>query len=79
MQGPELFGVVWAVVVGVMALAGLVFTIWMLVDAIRVPDDRDYKTGTKLLWVLVILLTNSIGAFIYLFMGRPDRAARPVA
>jgi hypothetical protein len=54
----------------------LAFWIWALVDAIQVPDDRFYQSGTKLVWVLVIVLTGGIGAIIYLAAGRPDAATR---
>jgi UDP-N-acetylmuramyl pentapeptide phosphotransferase/UDP-N-acetylglucosamine-1-phosphate transferase len=59
----------------VLALAAL--WIWALVDAIRVPDDADYRAGTKLVWVLVIVLTGFIGAAVYLAVGRPARRPAP--
>jgi uncharacterized membrane protein len=46
-------------------------TLWALVDAIRVPSDHDFRAGTKLIWVLVILLLNCIGALIYFLVGKP--------
>jgi hypothetical protein len=55
----------------ILALAAL--WVWALVDAIRVPDDRDYRAGTKLVWILVIVLTGFIGAAVYLAVGRPVR------
>ena len=58
-----LFFIVWIV--------GFVVTIWALVDAIRVPDDSMYRAGTKLIWVLVILFLNLVGAIIYFAVGRP--------
>jgi len=45
--------------------------IWALVDAIRVPSDQDYRAGTKVIWVLVILFLNCLGALIYFAVGRP--------
>lgn len=59
---------VWGVFVGAW--------IWALVDCIRVPHDRDYRSGTKLIWILVIVLLGLIGAVIYLLAGRPDGSAR---
>jgi hypothetical protein len=58
-----------------LAIAGTAFWIWALVDAIRMPDDAAYKSGTKLIWVLVIVLTGWIGALIYVIVGRPDGGA----
>ena len=51
--------------------------VWALVDAIRVPDDAQYRTGTKLVWVLVIAITGLVGAAIYLAVGRPTRRPAP--
>jgi hypothetical protein len=59
----------------VLALAAL--WLWALVDAIRVPDDTHYRAGTKLIWVLVIVLTGFIGAAVYLAVGRPARRPAP--
>lgn len=50
-----------------------IFPIWALVDAIRVPSDQDYRAGTKVIWVLVILLMQGVGALIYFAVGRPRR------
>ncbi|MGV3721015.1 MAG: PLDc N-terminal domain-containing protein [Actinomycetota bacterium] len=49
-----------------------VITILALVDAIRVSDDSQYRAGTKLIWVLVILFFNCLGAIIYYAVGRPQ-------
>jgi len=59
-----------------LAAAGLGIWVWALVDAIQVPDDSMYKAGTKLIWVLVIVLAQFIGAVIYLAAGRPTGGAR---
>lgn len=58
---------------------GQIFWVWALVDAIGVSDDSLYRTGSKLLWVLVIVFTGAIGAIIYLAIGRPERGAQPRA
>lgn len=47
---------------------------WMLVDAIRVPDGQ-YRSGDKVVWVIVIVLTGVLGALIYQLVGRPRTAA----
>jgi hypothetical protein len=63
--------------VGVPILA-LVLLVYALIDAIRVPDDSMYRTGNKLIWVLVIvLLPFLIGPLVYLFVGAPRSAPRP--
>ena len=63
-----LFGVFW--------VAGMVLWIWALVDVLRVPDDSLFRSGDKLIWVLVIVLTNFIGAIVYLAIGRPQDGPR---
>jgi hypothetical protein len=52
-----------------------IVTIAALIDAIRVPSDSDYRAGNKLVWVLVILFLNCIGAAIYYAVGRPSLRA----
>jgi heme/copper-type cytochrome/quinol oxidase subunit 4 len=53
--------------VGLLALA---FWIWMLVDCVK---DSRLDTNEKAIWVVVIALTQVIGALIYFFLGRPRR------
>jgi hypothetical protein len=65
------------VLILLLVVALVALWIWALVDAIRVPDDADYRAGTKLIWVLVIVLTGFIGAAVYLAVGRPARRPAP--
>ncbi len=64
---------------GLLWIGGIALWIFALVDCIRVEDDAMYRSGTKLIWVLVIVLTQVIGAIIYLVIGRPERDAKPPA
>lgn len=50
----------------VLALMG--FWIWMIIDCATkdFPGDND-----KVVWILVIVLGNWVGALIYFFVGRP--------
>ena len=68
----------WIFMVFILAIGvgGFVFWIWALVDAVRVPHDRYYQSGTKLVWVLVIALLQVIGAIVYLVAGRPTKDVR---
>jgi len=52
-------------------LAGLAIMIWALVDCLKVPDDSLYQSGTKLVWVLVIVLLQGLGGIIYVAIGPP--------
>ena len=53
----------------ILAIAATVFTIWMLVDVLI----SNKETNEKILWVLVILFANLLGAIIYFFVGRSKR------
>jgi hypothetical protein len=59
---------------GLMLIVFLIqaFPIIALVDAIRVANDSDFRTGTKLIWVLVILFLNCLGAVLYYALGKPS-------
>ena len=52
-------------------LVSLVFWVWMLVDCLK---NEDAEGNDKLIWILVIILTNWIGALIYFCVRRPERA-----
>lgn len=54
----------------IVSLAGVALWVWALIDAIQVPDGM-YRSGDRLVWVLVIVLLNVLGAIIYLAVGRP--------
>lgn len=57
--------------VWIFAIAGIALWIWALVDCVQVPDDTMYQSGNKLIWVLIIVLAQVIGAILYLVIGRP--------
>lgn len=46
-------------------------TLVALVDAIRVPQESDYRAGSKVVWVLVLIFFNCVGAAIYYAVGKP--------
>ncbi|MBN2162415.1 MAG: PLDc_N domain-containing protein [Pontiellaceae bacterium] len=57
----------------VIGIASTVLWVWMLVDcATKEPSEGN----DKLIWVLVIVLAQGIGALIYLIVRRPERIAR---
>lgn len=68
--GALLFGggcMLISVILGLLALA---FWLWALIDAIRNPA---LDSNMRIVWILVILLTNWIGALIYLLIGRTGK------
>ena len=50
-------------------LASTVFWVWMLIDCVRNETD----SNNRLIWALIIVLTNALGALVYLFVRRPQR------
>ena len=63
------FGIVW-VLMFILGIAALGVWIWALVDAIQNPD---LDSTMRIVWVLVIVFTQIIGAIIYLAIGRSRR------
>ena len=60
----------------ILGLAAFALWVWAIVDVVKVPDDSMFKAGTKLVWVLVVVITGVVGAIIYLLVGRPAPGAR---
>lgn len=58
----------------ILLLAGIVFWIWSLVDALRV-DENEFRRGNRTIWVLVIALTQFVGSVLYVTLGRPRAAS----
>ena len=55
-------------------VATTVFWIWALVDVLRRPSDT-VRSGSQVVWALVIALTHTIGAVAYVLFGRPRTTA----
>ena len=56
---------IWLIVLGLVGL-----WIWMLVDCIK-RDEEDFPSmgeNTKLIWILIVVLTGWLGGIIYFFM-----------
>ena len=61
--------------IGFGGLALLFFVLWVyaLVDALRRPTDEWTRANqNQIVWVLVILIGNALGAAIYLLVARPQ-------
>jgi len=50
-----------------LGLAIFAFWIWMLINAIT---NKALSTGERIVWVLVVVFLNFLGALIYFFVGR---------
>ena len=69
----EAVGVGWLFIIVI--IGGFAVWLYALIDVIRTPDHQ-FETGTQLVWVLVVLFANIIGALVYLAIGRPRRPQR---
>ena len=66
-------GLLW-ILMFLLALVALGVWIWALVDAIKNPA---LDSTMRIVWVLVIVFTQIIGAIIYLAIGRSMGTRRP--
>lgn len=65
---------VWAVVaLGVLAVVQITLDVIALVDLYRRPV-KQVVFGNKWIWVVIVLLVNTLGAIIYLVAGRKPAA-----
>jgi heme/copper-type cytochrome/quinol oxidase subunit 2 len=53
-----------------LALCAFLFWLWMLVDCATKESDQG---NTKIVWILIILFANLIGAAVYFLVRRPQR------
>lgn len=65
---PEL---VVLLVILLVAVPGTVFWIWMIADC--ATKDKGFD---RLIWIIIIVFTNIIGAALYFFIRRPVRIAK---
>ena len=70
MEPIEMLFIPIALTVGLLLLA---FWVWMLVDCIR---HEPSEGNDRIVWVLVIVFAELIGAAIYYFVRRPERRRR---
>lgn len=66
------FGILW-ILMFILGIAALGVWIWALVDAIQNPA---LDSTMRIVWVLVIIFTQIIGAIIYLAIGRSRSTPR---
>lgn len=69
-EGVMLFNIILFFAFMVFGLCAFAFWVWMLVDCLK---NESSEGNDKIIWILVIILTNWIGALIYFFVRRPER------
>ena len=66
----EPIALVFPILFVLIGLLGTLFWIWMIIDC----ATRESSQGNdKIVWILVIILTNVIGALIYFFVRKLAR------
>ena len=66
----EPIALVFPILFVLIGLLGTLFWIWMIIDC----ATRESSQGNdKIVWILVIILTNVIGALIYFFVRKLGR------
>jgi len=69
-QGGGEFFIIFSLLVLGAVVASIAFCIWMLVDCIK---NESSEGNDKIVWLLVILFLQGLGALIYFFARRPTR------
>lgn len=64
------FFLLFACLIGLIALFGTIFWIWMIVDCATNEPSED---SNKVTWLVIIVLLNLVGAALYCFSRRPER------
>jgi hypothetical protein len=62
----------FSIVVFILALGAFAFWIWTLIDC---ATKEAPEGNTKIVWVIIVVITGIIGALIYYWVRRPQRIA----
>lgn len=49
------------------------FWIWAFVQVLKQSDEQGYQYGNQLIWILILLFLNFLGALLYYFMEYRSR------
>jgi phospholipase D-like protein len=68
-----MFGTSFMLLLFFLAVTALMFWIWMIVEcATKEPSEGN----DKIVWIVIIVFAQLIGALIYYFVRRPQRISR---
>ena len=56
-------------IIDIFFLGLLVFWLWSFIDVLR----NEFTGSNKLVWLIIVLLLNVFGSFLYLFIGRKQK------
>ena len=63
-------GIIFVLLLVLGGIHAVIFWIWMLIGCIR---NNGLSSNERLIWVLVILFLNVLGAVLYYFFGRTKK------
>ena len=72
MMAPGGFEIIILLPILALSLGAFILWIWTLIDCIK---NEPAEGNDKIIWILLIVLTNWVGALIYLIVRRPQRKA----
>jgi hypothetical protein len=72
--GLTLIAVIWLVAI----LAGLLGTIFWIVEIVDVVRRDFADPNLKIVWLLIIIFFHFVGALVYYFAGKPQGTIPPV-
>ena len=55
---------------GLLAVAGVAFWIWTIIDVVTKEPAQE---PNKIVWVIVVVLLHALGAVLYILIRRPER------
>ncbi|NEV94933.1 PLDc_N domain-containing protein [Psychroflexus sp. YR1-1] len=59
----------WQAIIIITFILSLIITLWALIDIAR----SEFSGNNKVVWVLIVLFTNFLGAVLYFFIGRKQK------
>ncbi|GFD75523.1 Phospholipase_D-nuclease N-terminal [Tenacibaculum mesophilum] len=65
----RMIGVWQIIILLVVVLLGIIPTVIALIDILK----SKFKGNNKIVWILVVLLANFFGAFLYFLIGREQK------
>jgi prolipoprotein diacylglyceryltransferase len=65
-----MIGAFFILIFGLVTLIGFIFWLWMLIDCATKESDQG---NTKIVWIIIIVFTNFVGAMVYFLVRRSQR------
>lgn len=59
----------WQAIIIITFILVLIITLWALIDIAK----SEFSGNNKVVWVLIVLFTNFLGAVLYFFIGRKQK------